>query len=367
MAKRNIVVIGGSTGAFEAFKTVAAGLPADLDASVFIVWHMSPTIGSVLPQVLNRQGPLFATQARDGEKIVSGRIYVARPDHHLLIEDDTVRVTKGPKENRFRPAVDPLFRSAAYNYGPRVVGIVLSGALDDGMAGLWTIKHRGGTAIVQDPNEAQISSMPENAIREVDVDHILHVNDMAAMIARLARTNAEPALASDTAGEEIKERTLLEVNIAAETNALESGVMSWGALTPFTCPACSGVLSRVVEGGRPRFRCHTGHAYSADSLLSSLTENIEESLWSAIRGVDESIMLLNHLGDHFAEDNQGSRAAKFFQKAAEARLRNELIRQAVMDHEVLSSYGVEKEFGMPPPTEESEQRRNIATGGNGVT
>src|SRR5688572_26789613 len=144
MGKRNIIVIGGSSGSFDGFKRIAAELPKDLDASIFIVWHMAPDVRSVLPQVLNNAGPLFASEAREGERIESGRIYVARPDHHLILDDSHVRVTRGPKENRFRPALDPLFRSAAYNYGPRVVGVVLSGGLDDGTSGLWTIKHRGG-------------------------------------------------------------------------------------------------------------------------------------------------------------------------------------------------------------------------------
>src|SRR5262249_12115326 len=160
MAKRNIVVMGGSTGSFEVFKTVAAGLPRDLDASIFIVWHMSPEVRGILPEILDRLGPLEAREPEDHEHIESGRIYVARPDHHLLIDDGPVRVTRGPKENRFRPAIDPLFRSAAYTYGRRVIGIITSGALDDGTSGLWTIKQRGGIAIAQDPGDAEISSMP---------------------------------------------------------------------------------------------------------------------------------------------------------------------------------------------------------------
>jgi two-component system chemotaxis response regulator CheB len=361
MAKRNIIVIGGSTGSFEAFKTIAAGLPKDLEASIFIVWHMSPDVRGILAQVLNKFGPMYAAEAADGELIEPGRIYVARPDHHLLLENSHVRVTRGPKENRFRPAVDPLFRSAAYNYGPRVVGIVTSGALDDGTSGLWTVKHRGGVAIVQDPQDAEISSMPENALREVQVDYVLPVSEIAGAIAHIATQDAPKTVEGVMHDESENKRTELEIRIAAEVNALEAGVMDWGVLTPFTCPECSGVLSRFKDGKRPRFRCHTGHAFSADSLLAGLTENIEESLWSAIRGVDESIMLLNHIGDHFAEINQGNFAAKFFRKAKEAGQRSELIRKAVRDHEILSTDGVEQEPDYPGVLSGGEDR-NVAAG-----
>src|SRR3954462_11323909 len=160
MAKRNIIVMGGSAGSFAAFKTIAAGLPADLDASIFIVWHMAPDLRGILPEILNRSGKMKAVEARDRQPIEPGRIYVACPDHHLLIEGDTVRLTRGPKENRFRPAIDPLFRSAAFSFRQRVIGVMLSGSLDDGTSGLWTIKHFGGLAVVQDPVDAEVPSMP---------------------------------------------------------------------------------------------------------------------------------------------------------------------------------------------------------------
>ena len=161
--KHRIIVIGASAGGFEALKKIIRGLPADFNAPIFIVWHMSPDIPGVLPYVLSNQNTIVAAHAFNGEEIKPNRIYVARPDHHMLIEDGKVLITHGPKENRFRPAVDPLFRSAAYAYGNRVIGIILSGALDDGTAGLWTVKHYGGIAIVQDPKDAEVSSMPENA------------------------------------------------------------------------------------------------------------------------------------------------------------------------------------------------------------
>lgn len=332
METRNIIVIGASAGGFEALKKLVAGLP-QLQASLFIVWHMSPDIRGVLPQVLNRSGKINAAHAYDGEPIAPNRIYVAPPDRHLLVESGSVRVTRGPKENRFRPAVDPLFRSAAYTYGKRVIGVILSGALDDGTAGLWTIKHRGGLAIVQDPMDAEVPSMPENAMREVEIDYSIPVSEMADLLVRLSQ---EEVAESPEVNMEDDKKIEIEIRIAAEESGFESGIMKFGELTPFTCPDCHGVLSSLKDGNLMRYRCHTGHAYSADSLLTTVTENIEDSLYSAIRGVEESIMLLNHIGDHYAEINQTKLAALYFKKAQEAEQRAQQVRQAVLLHEQLS-------------------------------
>jgi two-component system chemotaxis response regulator CheB len=294
---------------------------------------MSPNVRGVLPQVLNRAGTVHAAHAYDFEPIVPNRIYVAPPDHHLLVEKGRVRVTRGPKENRFRPAVDPLFRSAANAYNNRVIGVVLSGALDDGTAGLWTIKQRGGLAVVQDPSDAEVPSMPENAMREVAVDHSVPVAEMARLLDCLSTEQIEET--SEMVMQE-DEKTAIEVRIAAEDNGFEKGVMQLGELSPFTCPDCHGVLLVLKSGKLKRYRCHTGHAFSADTLLATVTENIEDSLYSAIRGVEESIMLLNHLGDHFAETNHKKLAALYFQKAQEAEQRAHLVRSAVLSHEQLS-------------------------------
>jgi two-component system chemotaxis response regulator CheB len=334
MQSRNIIVIGASAGGFEALKKLVRNLPKDLQASIFIVWHMSPDVRGILPQILNREETVPAAHAVDGEAIEANRIYVAPPDHHLLVEEGRVRVTKGPKENRFRPAVDPLFRSAAYSYGARAIGVILSGALDDGTSGLWTIKHHGGTAVVQDPSDAEVPSMPENALREVDVDYSVPIAEMADLLVRL--TKEETEISEVVMGENGNEQTKTEINIAAEDNAFERGIMRFGELTPFTCPDCHGVLFKLRDGKRPRFRCHTGHAFSSDSLLTTVTESIEDSLWNAIRGIEESIMLLNHMGEHFSESNQTSLAMLYFQKAREASRRADIIRQAIFNHERLS-------------------------------
>jgi two-component system chemotaxis response regulator CheB len=187
MEKRNIIVIGASTGGFEALKKLIRGLPPTIDASIFIVWHMSPDGHGILPHVLNGVNSLYAAHAQDMEPINSGRIYVAPPDHHLLLEKGRVRISRGPKENRFRPAIDPLFRSAAYHYKNRVIGIILSGGLDDGSAGLWAIKQFGGLAVVQDPADAEAPSMPEHALQAVEADHKVSVSEMPVLLADLVQ------------------------------------------------------------------------------------------------------------------------------------------------------------------------------------
>ena len=340
MEKRNIIVIGASTGGFAAIKQLVAALPPDLDATIFIAWHMSPDMTGILPQVLNQLTTLPATNAVDNEHIEINHIYVAVPDKHLLLEPGVVRVTRGPKENRFRPAVDPLFRSAAASYGARVIGIVLSGGLDDGTAGLWTIKSRGGLAIVQEPAEAEAPSMPASALAAVAVDYCVPIADMAPLLVRLT---AETVTETSEVAMEEQQKTNLEVRIAAAERGLEPGTLTFGQLTPYTCPDCYGVLSAISDGDIIRYRCHTGHAHSADSLLATITEKIENTLWSAIRGVEESISLLNDLGDHHAEKNQPKLAAMYFKKAQEAAVRADMVRQTVFNHEQLTTASISKQ------------------------
>lgn len=192
-------------------------------AAIFVVWHMAPDIEGVLPRVLGRSGPLEARPAQDREPVEHGRIYVAPPDHHLLIEPGRVRVTRGPKENHFRPAVDPLFRSAANSYGQRVIGVILSGSLDDGSAGLWTIKHHGGLAVVQDPLDSLFSSMPESAMREVSVDHVVPIAEMADLLVRLSQQPVpEREAALEVTAAVTRERTTMLLQV--EKTALELGI-----------------------------------------------------------------------------------------------------------------------------------------------
>lgn len=330
MAKKDIVVIGASAGGMGALEKLVSNLPADLPAAVFVVWHLSPGVKSVLPAVLSKAGPLPAAHPNDGDPIRPGRIYVAPNDHHLLIERGYMRVTKGPKENRFRPAVDPLFRSAAYMYSTRAVGVVLSGALDDGTAGLWAIKLRGGTAVVQDPADAMHRSMPLNALDNVDVDYQVPIADMGALLARIAREDAAPEPL--TAAEE-REKMEAEVKIAREVDSRVENILRFGQLSPFTCPECHGVLAMFREGNILRFRCHTGHALSSATLLESNTEQVEQRLMDAMRALDEIVMLLNQLGEEYAKQGNTGAAEQCFNRARDAYERSRPIRDAAMNNE----------------------------------
>jgi two-component system chemotaxis response regulator CheB len=191
VATHDIIVIGASAGGVEAISTVVSDLPRDLRAAVLVVLHVAKG-RSMLPEILTRAGRLPAVQPNDRDRLEYGRIYVARPDHHLVVGSGTVRVVHGPTENGCRPAIDPLFRSAARVYGPRVVGIVLTGGLNDGTAGLAAVKEAGGIAIVQDPEEAFAPSMPRSARAFVMVDHVLPVREMAVLITELTREASEP-------------------------------------------------------------------------------------------------------------------------------------------------------------------------------
>jgi two-component system chemotaxis response regulator CheB len=332
MHRKEIIVIGASAGGIDALKALVGLLPRDFRASVFIVLHVAPYSLGILPEILERAGPLPAANAKDWERIEPGRIYVAPPDFHLLVEQPGhVRLTRGPRENRFRPAVDPLFRSAARAYGPRVVGVVLTGWLDDGTAGLWAVKERGGTAVVQHPDDAFAPSMPLNAIKHVEVDHIVPVEEIAPLLVRLAS-----APAGEGGEHLVSEEMETEVKIAGEKSALESGIMGWGEPSVYACPDCHGVLLQLKEGGHMRFRCHTGHAYSVDSLLAEFGEKSEESLWSAIRALEESVLLMRELARHYDEHHHGSDAETLLRKAQESQQRAEMVRQAAMRHEHLS-------------------------------
>jgi two-component system chemotaxis response regulator CheB len=325
MPGKDIIVIGASAGGIDAVRAIVAGLPAGFGGSVFVVVHTAANAPGVLDVIINNAGPLSAVMAEHGERITPGRIYVARPDHHLIVEPGRVCLTRGPKENRFRPAVDPLFRSAAQTYGPRVVGVILSGGLDDGTSGLWTIKRLGGTAVVQDPLEAIAPSMPQSALRYVEADYVLPVGRIAPLLVRLVETPAD----AQAGGAPVPEEVNIEVNIAKEEKAKEAGVFHLGEASKYACPECHGVLLEVQDHVPVRFRCHTGHAFTLESLLSEMDESIEGSLWNAIRALEERVMLLRQAGEHL-RDLDASNADELFERAGETQQRADLVRQAAL-------------------------------------
>jgi two-component system, chemotaxis family, protein-glutamate methylesterase/glutaminase len=325
MAK-DIIVVGASAGGIEALRVLAGGLPADLPASLFVVLHTSPESPAMLADILDRSGSLPALSPKDGDRIRPGTIYVAPPDRHLLIEPNLMRVTRGPKENRFRPAVDPLFRSAAQTYGPRVVGVILTGYLDDGTAGLWTVKQLGGTAVVQDPADALVPSMPLNAVTHVKVDYCLPLNEIAPLLVRLT-TEVAKAKGAYAVPKEVE----IEVNIAKELKALDAGVLQLGEPSNYACPECHGVLLQMKEGTRFRFRCHTGHGFSMESLLADITEKMDDALWNSIRAFEEGELFMRHMAQHLGHVENNQSAESFLKRADEAKRQANLMRQATVN------------------------------------
>jgi two-component system chemotaxis response regulator CheB len=304
----DIVVIGASAGGVEALSTLVAELPPGLRAAIFVVLHLSRG-RSVLPEILTRAGRLPAAHPADGDRIEYGRIYVARPDHHLTLEEGIIRVVHGPTENGYRPAVDPLFRSAARVYGPRVVGAILTGALDDGTAGLAAVKEAGGVAIVQDPDEAFASSMPRSARAFVPVDHVLPVREIGGLIAGLAneQTGSRPA-------EQGPHVRAIEPDLEAPSIALD-GSDRPGKVSVFTCPECHGTLWEADERGIVRFRCRVGHVYSPESMLSAQTDSVDRALWVALRSLEERAALTHRLSER-ARSRNHTWVSKAFEERA---------------------------------------------------
>lgn len=337
MASLPLVVVGGSAGALPVLRALLGALAADFPAPILVVQHLSASGPSVLPELLSHAGPLRARHPQDGEEIAPGVVYVASPDHHLLVDGDRVAVTRGPKENRFRPSVDALFRSAAYTRGADVVGVVLSGVLDDGTSGLWTVKRRGGVAVVQHPEEAEFPDMPLSALREVDVDHITRARDLGALLTRLARApqgaNGEGRM-NERKGEASNkpsnaredERLRIEVGIAREENPLGLGVTTLGEASLLTCPECHGSLVQFEEGGALRFRCHTGHAYTATSLLAEQATSTENQAYQLQRAIEESVLLMRQMARLREASGDAAGARAFHERAREAEERADRVR-----------------------------------------
>lgn len=253
----DLIVIGASAGGVEALSNLVRELPAELPAAILIVIHIPVHGKSVMPTILNRAGALLAVHPQDGQPIQPGQIYVAPTNHHLLVKHNTIHLTLGPKENGHRPAIDPLFRTAARYYGPRAVGVILSGLLDDGTAGLLAIKKQGGVALVQDPEEAFYDSMPRSAIANVAVDHVLTLSGIAARLVQLAQEPVKPLPKPVPEFMEV-EADMAELDIDALQRPERPGQPSG-----FACPDCGGALWDLKDSQGLRFRCRTGHAYSA--------------------------------------------------------------------------------------------------------
>jgi two-component system, chemotaxis family, protein-glutamate methylesterase/glutaminase len=330
MSVTRMVVVGASAGGIEALIRLAAALPADFPAPLCIVVHTSAQSPGVLDGILGRAGPLPAYAVGGGERPQPGHIYVASPDHHLVLEPNRLRLAKVPRENRFRPAIDPLFRSAAQVYGPAAVGVMLTGNLDDGTAGLCAIKQLGGVAIVQDPRDAAYPSMAQSALKHVRVDYVVPLAEIAALLGRVVATPLYQG------GAVVSERINIEVNIAKAVKPIDAGIEQLGEPSTFACPDCHGVLLRMDEEGHVRFRCHTGHAYSAETLLAAINERVEDALWNAVRASDEGARYAGHLAEHVRVVD-GPRAERYGAEAVEARQQTEAIRKVVTAREAIKT------------------------------
>ena len=297
MSKRNIVVIGSSAGGIEALQRLCSALPANFPAAVFVAQHLSPSARSVLPMLLDRAGPLHAVAAVEGQEIEPGHIYVASPDHHLLLREGYMVLRRGPHENRTRPAANALFRSAAIHCGARVIGVVLTGLLDDGTEGLIAIKAAGGLSVVQDPEEADWPSMPRNALKRDHVDHVVSLADMPALLTRLV---AEEAGASIPLAEEylIEDRTA-----AQEFAVLEQDIITPGMPSHISCPDCGGVLNLIEADAEARFRCQVGHAFTPLGLSAAQSDELERALGIAVRTHRDRLRLFQQMGDSARERN----------------------------------------------------------------
>lgn len=337
LSENRIVVIGASAGGVEALIRLVQDLPADFPAPIAVVLHIPSDSPSMLAEILRRKGKLQAKTAEGTAPFEAGTIYVARPDHHLLVSRDgaglTVQVARGPRENRHRPSVDPLFRSAALAAGRNAIGVILSGTMDDGTSGLIAVKQCGGIAVVQEPSDALYPGMPQSAIENADVDHIVPVAEMAKLLQRLVR---EPRPARTAAA---PPNLRLEVNVAKlDHDALHADERP-GQPSPYSCPDCGGVLWEIDDGEYVRFRCRVGHAFSPESMLGAQDELLEEALWSAVKTLEESARLSHRLAASERQRGNQWLVKRFEEKEKEARDQVEAIRRYLLRGETERAAG----------------------------
>jgi two-component system, chemotaxis family, protein-glutamate methylesterase/glutaminase len=325
---RDIIVIGASAGGSEALTRLIALLPPALPAAIFIVQHMpAEGLGDVLVHRLQEANSFDCTLAKDRERFRRGHLYIAPPDFHLLLKVRHLLVAKGARENRYRPAIDPLFRSAAVAHGPRVIGVILSGQLDDGTIGMRAIKNCGGLTVVQDPKDAEYPEMPQSVLNNMKVAHCAPIAEMGRLLdilthkTRGKRIQVPFAIRTEAL---IAERVLSDVT---QVNAL-------GRQVPYNCPNCGGVLWDVDNSGGLQYRCHTGHSFTTASLLTSQSEKIEETLWIALRMFEERKNLLNNTGQR----EERVRMKRWYgQRARETNIHVQRIRAMLLASQAIKS------------------------------
>jgi two-component system chemotaxis response regulator CheB len=283
-----IIVVGASVGGVHALQCLAENLPASLPAPVLVVLHIGAH-SSIIPELMAARGPMPAAYAQHRQELEPGRIYVAPPDHHMLLVDDRVCLNRGAKEHHSRPAIDPLFLSAALSRGADVIGVVLTGRLDDGTFGLQAVKRCGGIAVVQDPADADEPSMPRSALENVEVDHCVRLTDMAPLLSSLASMSPATTSAGD------KEPLMHEQAVMLGIGDGMEHLKAIGKPSPFVCPDCKGGLWEVGDSNPARYRCHTGHAFTIRTLQHALWLTADDSVWTALRALNEKSALIKHM------------------------------------------------------------------------
>jgi len=324
-AERDMVVMGASAGGVEAYQRVLSGLPENFPAAVCLVLHVGSEAPSALAQVLGRYAKLPVIQAEDGAQIRPAHVYVAPADHHLLIDPGKMRVLHGPKENRHRPSIDVLFRSAANAYGSRVIGVVLTGSLDDGTAGLQAIMRNGGKAIVQHPDDALFPSMPLNAI-ELGPEYVVPLAEIPDLLIEL--TAAEVKVPAESALPKKTPKSAKKVEVARM--GLSPNDEKPGDPSPFSCPECSGVLWEARDGKLIRFECRVGHAYSMASLVEEHGDTVERALWIALRSLDEGASIARRMAANARERKHAGLAKRYEEQARSKEEHASVLRQVLL-------------------------------------
>jgi two-component system chemotaxis response regulator CheB len=327
VSQRDTVVIGASAGGVTALRTLLAGLPADFPGRILVVLHVPPSGVNTLAPILARSSDLTVRSAANQDRLEPGVVLVAPPDHHVIVVDDTVLLTRGPRENGHRPAIDVLFRSAAQALGPRTIAAVLSGSLDDGSAGLRSIRSRGGLGVVQDPEDAQHPGMPTNAIRAADPEFVLPVAQIAALLTELIGTEV-PEEKTPRRTDDPTALELLQTEVAMAEMTPESYHQAHrpGHSSGLSCPDCHGVLFAIGEDDFLRFRCRVGHAWSVDSLLAKHRSAVEGALWIALRTLEEKAALCTDMSERAGASGAAISARRFGEQAGEATEAAELLR-----------------------------------------
>jgi two-component system chemotaxis response regulator CheB len=323
LARFEIIAIGASAGGVGSLQRVVEHIPAEFPATILVALHLPEGARSMLPGILERAGNLPAAQAVDGDLILPGRIYVAPAGFHLTVQRGRLSVSRGAREHGLRPAIDPLFRSAAVAYGPRVIGIVLSGLLDDGTVGLREIKRAGGLAIVQDPRDTEWPSMPQSALKHVNVDYSVSSSQIGTLLQQLVMSEprSTPAMKSDDrlASEELRELT-------KHRDERDHP----GEPSPYSCPECGGVLWEIKDGELIRFRCRVGHAYTSETLTTEQAITVEHALWTALRALEEQAAVRRRMADRAERQGMATSAARFHDRAREVERQAQQVRTLLL-------------------------------------